>query len=179
MVAGGTGGMTAGGTGGMTAGGTGGMVSDEDGGMTAGGSGGMGAGGDQCAAAVVADDPQTTMPCAACLCMNCNAEVTAMKGDDKAKALLNCGKTKMCSGTCCLCAKMTCSLDNYETGACADEVETAAGVPVKNGDAITNGPTLMTNCAMAGNSCNKPSVLSDCTAMHCTAECGMPAACTD
>jgi hypothetical protein len=186
MTAGGTGGMTAGGTGGMTAGGTGGMTAGGTGGMTAGGTGGttgdggmpMGDGGasDQCSADLIAADMTTTPQCAACLCTNCNAEVTAMKGDDKAQALFDCGKTMNCSGTCCFCGSATCGLDNYRMGPCAAQTEAAAGVPTPS-DALTDGTNLMTACGMAGSSCNKPVVLADCTTMHCMTECPAVAAC--
>ena len=174
---GGSGGSSAGGTGGngpAAEGGKGGSgghaVADEDSGLSepaAGGSGGAAGGGDaaydQCLSDALSAG-QTVDDCTHCLCQvdKCQAELNVATHDAKANTVVICSEEKKCTDLCCLCGDSSCTLNNYATGPCAAEVESAAGVTPGKG-IISNGPTVSSQCARDAkqdNSCRRVAVLA-------------------
>lgn len=184
-------GGTSGDAGESVSGGAGGGASGSGGSGGASGSGASGSGGsgggpddgdvDEAAVQCVRDAEaagQTITDCETCLCMsdNCQAEMNAIKDDVKANALATCGKENACAGQCCLCSTDgqgdTCGIQNYGTGVCADEVESAAGA--MPGAGLLNAAAVMTNCTDAGpadNSCARVTRLVTCASAKCASEC--------
>jgi hypothetical protein len=186
-AAGGAGATAMAGASGAAGNGSGGRSSSGSGGAS-GGSGanaaGSGGGGDATVAQCLADVMSsgfTVTSCEMCLCQagTCQAELSAIKSDTAAKALVSCTETNHCSGQCCLCATngkgaMCDSLgSNYAKGKCATEVETAAGVTPGAG-AITNGSKVTAACSVTGppdNACARAARLAKCATDKCASAC--------
>jgi hypothetical protein len=151
-------------------------------GAAAGASGGAGSdpATTQCIADVMASGTTVT-DCERCLCetANCQTEMSALKGDTAANALIACTKAHNCSGQCCLCKTngkgATCDSlgGNYAMGDCAAEVETAAGVTPGAG-ALTNGTKVKDACSDTGpdtNACARATRVATCATSKCKAQC--------
>jgi hypothetical protein len=171
----GSGGAGASGNGGT--GGTGGAAAGSGG---TSGSGGTGdAAYEQCLSDAV-NAGQEVGDCARCLCQadNCQARLNTATHDAKANAVVICSQQQSCTDLCCLCGSNSCGSENYATGPCSDEIESAAGVTPGGG--LLNALTVSAKCTRSAtddNSCYRATVLADCEREKCAEVCPISTSC--
>jgi len=97
--------------------------------------------------------------CAACACTMCAAEVSALsvsaEFQQKAQAVVDCGRANCCAGTACYCGTdLAGCVTGTPSGPCVAQIEAAAGAM---GAAGVTGP-----CADSTNACGAASALGLC-----------------